>query len=66
MIGNQWALFEHLVTLSPHDHPVLMGLQVFTLIAAAVLGLGGLVSLRPYRRSRADDAEPAPFREAAA
>lgn len=66
LIGNQWALFEHLVTLSPHDHPVLMGLRVFTLIAAIVLGLGGLICLRPLRRSRSDAAEPAPLREAAA
>ena len=35
-------------------------------VAAIVLGLGGLVCLRPHRRSRADAAEPAPLREAAA
>ncbi|MGD9251490.1 MAG: hypothetical protein PVG19_09725 [Desulfobacterales bacterium] len=66
LIGDQWALFEHLVMLSPHDHPMLMGLQFFTLVAALILGAGGLVSLWTHRRSRFDTADRAPLGEVAA
>jgi hypothetical protein len=66
LIGDQWALFEHLVMLAPHDHPMLMGLQLFTLVVALVLGAGGLVSLWTHRRSRFDTPDRAPLGEATA
>ncbi len=66
LIGDQWALFKHLVMLSPHDHPMLMGLQFFTLAVALVLGSGGLVSLWTHRRSRFDTPDRASLGEAAA
>ena len=66
LIGDQWALFKHLVMLSPHDHPMLMGFQFFTLVVALVLGSGGLVSLWTHRRSRFDTPDRASLGEAAA
>lgn len=50
LINNQLGLFKHLVMLSPHDHPLLMGFSLTVIVVALVLGLGGLVGLWQHRR----------------
>jgi len=50
LINNQLGLFKHLVMLSPHDHPLLMGFSLTVTAIALILGLGGLVSLWQQRR----------------
>ncbi|MBL0714820.1 MAG: hypothetical protein JJV98_14085 [Desulfosarcina sp.] len=66
LMTDQWALFKHLAMLSPHDHPALMGLNLFTLGATLTLGLGGLVSLRPRRIAVTERPDRVPFQQAAA
>jgi hypothetical protein len=51
LVRNEWKLFKHLIMLAPQDHPALMGFSLAVMVAALVLGLGGLVSLRQQRQA---------------
>ncbi len=66
LLENQWALYKHLIMLSPHDHFWLKVLNLTIIGSSLVLGLGGLNALRPHRKGRAAAPGRRPLHRAAA
>ena len=49
LIQNQWEMIKHGSSLAPSSHPLLLGINLFTVGSALVLGIWGLVLVKRSR-----------------